>query len=106
MERKVFVKSIFLFLAVLIFAAAGAFAEWNSFDIPDSAEVRRQASRDWFEAPLDVVRGLNSEIRSNQVGTQFQIRLEEQQDVFLIIVAPKSQMKVDVYEAGRARPGV
>ena len=106
MERKVFVKSIFLFLAVLIFAAAGAFAEWNSFDIPDSAEVRRQASRDWFEAPLDVVRGLNSEIRSNQVGTQFQIRLEEQQDVFLIIVAPKSQMKVDVYEAKGVRSAV
>jgi hypothetical protein len=105
-ERKVFVKSIFLFLAVLIFAAAGSFAEWNSFDIPDSAEVRSQASRDWFESPLDVVRGLNSEIRSNQIGTQFQIRLEEQQDVFLIIVAPKSQMKVDVYESKGVRSAV
>ena len=106
MERKVFVKSIFLFLAILIFTAAGAFAEWNSFDIPDSAEVRSQASRDWFESPLDVVRGLNSEIRSNQIGTQFQIRLEEQQDVFLIIVAPKSQMKVDIYEGRGVRASV
>ena len=48
------------------------------------------------------MRSFNSEIRSNQVGAQFQTRLEEQQDVFLTIVAPKSQMIVDVYDsAGR-----
>lgn len=106
MERKVFVKkgiSVFLFCAV---CALPFFAEWNSFDIPDSAEIRQQVSREWFEGSLDVVRGLNSEIRSNQVGTQFQIRLEEQQDIFLVIAAPKSQMKVDIYEGGGVRAAV
>ena len=106
MERKVFVKkgiSVFIFCAV---CALPFFAEWNSFDIPDSAEVRRQVSREWFEGSLDTLRGLNSEIRSNQVGTQFQIRLEEQQDVFLTIVAPKSQMKVDIYEGSGVRASV
>ncbi|MBR5965156.1 MAG: hypothetical protein IK015_03490 [Treponema sp.] len=94
---------IFLFCAV---CALPFFAEWNSFDIPDSAEIRRQVSREWFEGSLDVVRGLNSEIRSNQVGTQFQIRLEEQQEVFLVIAAPKSQMKVDIYEGNGVRAAV
>ena len=106
MERKVFVKKgilVFLFCAV---CALPFFAEWNSFDIPDSAEVRRQVSREWFEGSLDTLRGLNSEIRANQVGTQFQIRLEEQQDVFLTIVAPKSQMKVDIYEGSGVRAAV
>ena len=100
-ERNLFAKSI-LFLAC-VFLPLPVFAEWNSMDIPDSAEIRRQISREWFEAPLDVLRGLNSEIRTNQIGLQFQVRLEEQQDVFLTIVAPKSQMKVDVYEAAGVR---
>lgn len=103
MERKVFVKKGILVFLVCAFCASPFFAEWNAFNIPDSAEVRRQVAREWFEGPLDVLRGLNSEIRSNQVGTQFQVRLEEQQDVFLTIVAPKSKMVVDVYTAAGVR---
>ena len=103
MELKVFVKKGILVFFSCVFFAATLSAEWNSFNIPDSAEVRKQISREWFEGSLDVLRGLNSEIRSNQIGTQFQIRLEEQQDVFLTIVAPKSQMVVDVYEASGMR---
>jgi len=102
-ELKVFVKKGILVFFSCVFFAATLSAEWNSFNIPDSAEVRKQISREWFEGSLDVLRGLNSEIRSNQIGTQFQIRLEEQQDVFLTIVAPKSQMVVDVYEASGMR---
>lgn len=117
MERNLFLKDSFVkakraayrtsqrlaLFALVLFGGAFAYAEWNSFSIPDSAEIRRQVSREWFEGSLDVLRGLNSEIRINQVGTQFQVRLEEQQDVFLTIVAPKSQMKVDVYEAAGVR---
>ena len=100
-----------LFSAFALFLACGIlgrplFAEWNSYKIPDSAEVRRQISREWFEGSLDFLRSVNSEIRSNQIGTQFQVRLEEQQDAFLIVVAPKSQMKVDVYEAAGMRTAV
>ena len=100
-----------LFSAFTLFLACGIlgrplFAEWNSYKIPDSAEVRRQISREWFEGSLDFLRSVNSEIRSNQIGTQFQVRLEEQQDAFLIVVAPKSQMKVDVYEAAGMRTAV
>ena len=90
-------KSFFFVLFCALCSAA--FADWNSYKIPDSAEIRRQISREWFEGPLDVLRGFNSEIRSNQVGAQFQVRLEEQQDAFLTIVAPKSQMVVDVYDS-------
>ena len=97
-----------LFSAFALFLACGIlgrplFAEWNSYKIPDSAEIRRQISREWFEGSLDFLRSVNSEIRSNQIGTQFQVRLEEQQDAFLIVVAPKSQMVVDVYEAAGMR---
>lgn len=106
MERKLFSKNIFSFFAALCSCALlslSAFAEWNAYKIPDSAEIRRQISREWFEGSLDVLRGLNSEIRANQIGTQFQVRLEEQQEVFLTIVAPKSFMTVDVYEASGMR---
>lgn len=99
MERKVFVKKGILVFLVCAVCASPFFADWNAYKIPDSAEARRQISREWFEGSLDFLRGVNSEIRSNQIGTQFQIRLEEQQDVFLIIVAPKSQMKIDVYSS-------
>ncbi len=99
MERKVFVKKGILVFLVCAVCASPFFADWNAYKIPDSAEARRQISREWFEGSLDFLRGVNSEIRSNQIGTQFQIRLEEQQDVFLVIVAPKSQMKIDVYSS-------
>lgn len=106
MELKIFVKKTASFFFACAVCAAPFFADWNSLNIPDSAEVRRQISREWFEGSLDYLRGVNSEIRSNQIGVQFQVRLEEQQDVFLTIVAPKSQMKVDVYEAGGMRTSV
>lgn len=99
--RALFKKGA-LFAALSLFCGP-LFADWNSLSIPDSAEIRRQISREWFESSLDVLRGLNSEIRTNQIGVQFQVRLEEQQEVFLTIVAPKSQMKVDVYEAAGVR---
>ncbi len=92
--------SVFLFVLLLLgeIFSPYIFAENNSFGIPDSAEIRAQISRDWFEAPLDVIRNYNAEIRKNQIGVQFQVRLEEQRDEFIVVVAPKSQTKIDVYD--------
>ncbi len=99
MERILSLTKRLSLLFAMALCGGALFAEWNSFDIPDSAEIRRKISREWFEGSLESIRSLNSEIRENQIGSQFQVRLEEQQEVFFTIVAPKSQMKVDVYDS-------
>ncbi len=90
----------FIAIALLAFVfALPVFAEYNLMGIPDSAEIRRNISRSWFEAPLDEVRLLNTEVRKSSDGLYFQVRLEEQLDSFLTIVAPKASITVDIYEA-------
>ena len=73
------------------------FAENNRFGVPDSADIRKSISDSWFEQSLDVVRHNRTELRSNSVGQLFQVRLEETRDVFSVIVAPETELSVDLY---------
>ena len=72
-------------------------AEYNRFGVPDSAVIRRVIADKWFTASLDELREFRSEIRTNEIGERFQIRLEENVSNFMIIVAPEVQMSVDFY---------
>ncbi len=73
------------------------FAEYNRLGIPDSTIIRRAVADKWFDAPLNDVRQFRSEIRTNELGERFQVRMEETAFEFAIIVAPEMQMKVDYY---------
>ncbi|MDE5899528.1 MAG: hypothetical protein K2H09_09770 [Treponemataceae bacterium] len=84
--------------ALLLLASAfPASASYNRYGVPDSSEIRRDLVETWFEAPLSAVRMNPPEIRENGIGQQFQVRLEEMEDSFAILVAPYAKIAVDVY---------
>ena len=91
-------KKIILILALIMsFSASFIFAEYNRLGIPDSAEIRKGLEEKWFTAPLSTVRLNQPEIRANDNGDKFQIRLEENETTFNVFVAPHEVIKVKVY---------
>lgn len=101
---RVFSKKIFFFFcAEFFFAVPLLFAEYNSFGIPDSSEIRKKIGREWFEGPLSALRTFGTEIYKNSVGIEFELRFEEQDDVFLVIVAPASDGIVNVHDSRGSR---
>lgn len=73
------------------------FADYNRLGIPDSSEVRNGLEERWFTAPLSEVRANQPEIRANNNGQKFQIRLEESETTFNVFVSPRALIKVNVY---------
>ena len=92
-------KRLFFFCAAFFLLESFLFAEYNSFGIPDSSEIRKKIGREWFEGPLSVLRTFSTEIHRNSVGIEFELRFEEQDDVFLTIIAPASVGKVNVHDS-------
>ena len=93
--KKLNVK-IFLGLLLLLFAAP-VFADYNSWGIPDSSEIRKGLKERWFEASLEDVRMNLPEIYDNDAGQKFQVRLEESDSTYMIFVAPCATINVKVY---------
>lgn len=89
-------KKIFLDLAFLLLVSAFSFAEYNSYGIPDSTEIRKSIINSWFTQNISELRNKNSEIRKNNLGETFQIRMEEKVSSYAIIVAPESYLNVDL----------
>ncbi|MBQ9494054.1 MAG: hypothetical protein IJR50_00270 [Treponema sp.] len=93
--------------AVLFFVAnplvSQSLAFTQSLRIPDSAEIRGALVETWFEAPLSEVRLNSPEVRVTNGGEQFQIRMEESETTFSIIVAPRASLSVDVYTGAEKR---
>ena len=73
------------------------FAAYNRLGIPDSSEIRKGLEELWFTAPLSQVRANPPEIRANNNGEKFQIRLEENDSTFNVFVSPRALIKVNVY---------
>ncbi len=86
-----------LCLVTALFAAIPLFAAYNRLGIPDSSEIRKELEEQWFTAPLDIVRQNPPEIRVNNNGEKFQIRLEESESSFNIFVSPRALIKVNVF---------
>lgn len=66
-------------------------------NVPDSTQIRRECAKRWFSEDLDVLRQNRIELHSNELGQEFQIRLEETDSSFAIIVAPKMLLETDFY---------
>lgn len=73
------------------------FAAYNRLGIPDSSEIRKGLEEQWFTAPLSVIRQNPPEIRANNNGEKFQIRLEENDSTFNVFVSPRALIKVNIY---------
>ncbi|MCR4627026.1 MAG: hypothetical protein K5640_05215 [Treponema sp.] len=88
--------SKFLIIAFLL-PAVSLFAEYNRFNVPDSAEIRKDLVDTWFTEPIELIRLRNPEIRTNSIGQRFQVRCEESEDFFSIFVSPETEIPIDVY---------
>ena len=87
-----------LFCLVVAFCLAlPFFAAYNRLGIPDSSEIRKGLEELWFTAPLSQVRMNQPEIRINNNGEKFQIRLEESETTFNVFVSPRALIKVNVF---------
>ena len=62
-----------------------------------SSEIRARLEELWFTAPLSEVRMNPPEIRANNNGEKFQIRLEENETTFNVFVSPRALIKVNVF---------
>lgn len=91
---KIFRVLLILLFSALIFPLS---AQNNRLHVPDSSVIRKSIAENWFEEPLSKIRENRTEIRANAVGQVFQVRLEETRDFFSIIVAPETQLSVDLY---------
>lgn len=91
---KKFIKILLLFG---IFSFSNAFAAYNSLGISDSAEIRGALIEEWFEAPLYAVRDYKPVLYKNNNDEVFQVKLEESDSYYSIIVAPEIEMSIDIY---------
>jgi len=92
------VRSIFI---LLIFVLAGsAFAEYNRMGVPDSDTIRESIASAWFYPSLKNLRGKKAEVRTNSIGQKFQIRLEESESTFSVVVAPEVTLSFSVVSDG------
>lgn len=85
-----------LLLLISIFCVTPIFASYKKINVPDSSSIRKQLVETWFEASLDEVREKNPEIYSNSAGQKFQVRLEETETTYKIVVAAGVLMPVTV----------
>ena len=73
------------------------YAAYNSLGIPDSSEIRAGLTETWFQAPLEMVRQNRAFESYNQIGQDFQVRMEEDDENFYIFVSPHAVINITVY---------
>ena len=88
--KKLLLNFIFIVLGF------SAFADYNSYDIPDSAEIRRTIVNSWLTPDLNTLRNYKEQFKDNRVGVTYQIRLEESDDEFSVVVAPRSEIDINM----------
>ncbi len=89
-------KNLVLF-TTLVFLAIPLSASYNKLGIPDSSEIRSGLEEKWFTPTLSQLRQNAPEIKNNDNGDKFQIRLEENESTFNVFVAPHAEINVTVY---------
>ena len=93
--KKIMKKTVLIF--GLLFLISPLFAAYNRLGIHDSSEIREKLLETWLTAPLETVRQNPPEIRYNDNGQPFQVRLEESDTTFQIFVSPEAKINVSVY---------
>ena len=89
-------KFAVIFTTILCIFSFQIFAEYYGRDIPDSSEIRKSLVDRWFTSDLKYLRLEQSQVYKNSAGEVFQVRLEEFEDSFAIVVAPRQPMMVDL----------
>lgn len=86
-----------IFVLIFSFAVLPIFAQYNKLSVPDSSKIRSEIQESWFYPDLSELREKRTEMRTNSVGQNFQVRLEETDLYFSVIVAPETFLSVDYY---------
>lgn len=92
-------KRLYAVMAVLacICCALPLFAEYNRKGMPDSALIRRDVEETWLYPPASVLREKQPEVLQNEAGELFEVRFEETEDRFFVIIAPRRAVTLSVY---------
>lgn len=90
-------KAYVLIASLLAVFLAPLQAEYNRLGVPDSTEIRKSIKDSWLTADLNQVRHNRSQVRFNPAGQKFQVRLEETENTFAVIVCPEVMMDVDMF---------
>lgn len=85
------------FLILCSFFCLPLFADFNEMNLPDSTEIRKAIAETWFYGDLNDIREMRSEIRKNAIAQSFQVRMEETDSSFAIIIAPQVKIPMDFY---------
>ena len=96
-------KFAVIFTIILCIFSVQIFAEYYGRDIPDSSEIRKSLVERWFTSDLKYLRLEESQVYKTSAGDVFQVRLEEFDDSFAVIVAPRQPMLVDLISKRETR---
>ena len=89
-------------VAVCLSVYASAASQFSVSHVPDSSRIRERLVETWFDAPLSVVRMNMPEVHETPGGT-FEVRMEETETTFSIVVAPRAQLMVTTFSAAGER---
>lgn len=94
MNRRSCIFAMILFSLVVVHQS---FAEYSPLSVPDSSEIRKDLIDSWFTRDFEELRSEQSFIAENMLGEKFQVRMEEFESEFAIVVAPASKMELSVH---------
>ena len=86
------------FLLAVFSISTQAFSEYNQAGIPDSAEIRKELSDEWFNQPMPLLRSKKAEHRTDAIGNLFEIRLEDSPSECAIVISPETYEEVEYTE--------
>ena len=92
-------KKFLIALTSFILTVPAFYAEYNSFGIPDSAEIRCEIAEEWFNQDFESIRLQNVQIRKDVTGETYQVSLEEDTKYFYVYVSPRALVNIDVYDS-------
>ena len=83
-------------LAITLLVCLSSFAKTDFIELSDSSGIRREITSSWLTASFDDIRGKDEEFKENRAGEIFQVRMEEANEVFDVIVSPQSELDIDL----------
>ncbi len=82
-----------------------SFAQYSPFNVPDSSEIRKELVNSWFTRDYSELLAEKPFISQNLLGEKFQVSIEDAGNEFAVIVAPASEIALEVHTDDRIEMG-
>ena len=89
-------KKVFLLIPTLL-ACMNIFAEYNTFGIPDSTEIRKQLIDSYFNCKTEELENKTDTIYTNDIGQKFQVSVEKSDEEYQICIVPERTVEMKKY---------